>query len=82
MPDNYVVPPNGPNHVVTMSISTRVADVSANVRGQNRVNRASVLWTDTTDRTRNSNTVTHDDRRTEDLPEQVEQRPAELGPAG
>ncbi len=58
MPDNYVVPPNGPNHVVTISFSTRVADVAANTRGQNRVNRASVLWTDTSNRTRNSNTVT------------------------
>jgi len=56
MPDNYVVP-NGTDHVVRMFISTRVADVSANVRSQNRTNQATVLWTDTSDRSRNSNSV-------------------------
>jgi uncharacterized repeat protein (TIGR01451 family)/fimbrial isopeptide formation D2 family protein len=56
IPDNYVVPTSG-NHVVTMFISTRVADVSGNTRGQNRSNRATVSWTDGTNRSRNSNTV-------------------------
>jgi uncharacterized repeat protein (TIGR01451 family)/fimbrial isopeptide formation D2 family protein len=57
MPDNYVVPPNGPNHVVVISFSTRVADVSANTRGQSRTNVATVTWTDGNKRNRNSNTV-------------------------
>jgi uncharacterized repeat protein (TIGR01451 family)/fimbrial isopeptide formation D2 family protein len=56
MPDNYVIP-NGSDHVVTISISTRVADVAANVLGATRSNRATLLWTDTTDRSRNSNNV-------------------------
>ncbi len=47
MPDNYVIP-NGSNHVVTMFISTRVANTSnnANRRGQSRTNQATVSWTD------------------------------------
>ena len=56
MPDNYVIP-NGSPHIVTMFISTRVADVSGNTRGQGRINRATVLWTDTSNRSRNSNQV-------------------------
>jgi uncharacterized repeat protein (TIGR01451 family)/fimbrial isopeptide formation D2 family protein len=56
IPDNYAVPASG-NHVVTMFISTRVADVAANTRGQSRTNRATLSWTDGTNRSRNSNTV-------------------------
>lgn len=56
MPDDYVIP-NGSDHVVTMFISTRVADVSANTRGQTRTNRATVLWTDTINRSRPSDPV-------------------------
>jgi uncharacterized repeat protein (TIGR01451 family)/fimbrial isopeptide formation D2 family protein len=56
MPDNYVIP-NGSDHVVTMFISTRVADVSGNTRGQVRNNQATVQWTDTSNRSKTSNTV-------------------------
>ncbi|MGB0119564.1 MAG: isopeptide-forming domain-containing fimbrial protein [Solirubrobacterales bacterium] len=55
-PDNYSVAP-GANDIVVISISTRVADVSANVRGQNRTNQANLSWTDGSNRSRNSNSV-------------------------
>ena len=57
IPDGYVVPP-GSDHKVVISFQTRVADVAANVRGQNRTNQANISWTDGSARSRNSNTVT------------------------
>ncbi|MCB0861287.1 MAG: DUF11 domain-containing protein [Solirubrobacterales bacterium] len=56
IPDNYVVPA-GSDHTVVISFQTRVADVSANVRSQNRTNQATISWTDGSARSRNSNQV-------------------------
>ena len=55
-PNNYSVPLSG-NDVVVISISTRITDVAANVRGQSRTNQAALTWTDVSNRTRNSNQV-------------------------
>jgi uncharacterized repeat protein (TIGR01451 family)/fimbrial isopeptide formation D2 family protein len=58
MPDNYTVP-TAANDVVTIQISTRVANTTNNVnrRGQTLTNTATVSWTDGTVRSRNSNQV-------------------------
>jgi len=56
IPDNYVVP-IGTDSVIQIKAQTQVKDVSANVRSQTRTNQASVTWTDNTNRTHNSNTV-------------------------
>ncbi|MCB0858270.1 MAG: DUF11 domain-containing protein [Solirubrobacterales bacterium] len=56
IPDNYVVPV-GSDHTVTITFQTRVTDVSANVRGQNRTNQANIAWTDGSARSKNSNSV-------------------------
>lgn len=55
-PNGHTVPLSG-NDVVVIKFSTRVVDVSANVRGQSRTNQATLTWTDGTNRTRSSNTV-------------------------
>jgi uncharacterized repeat protein (TIGR01451 family)/fimbrial isopeptide formation D2 family protein len=57
-PDNYSVPPSA-DDVVTIQLSTRIADTSnnANRRGQSRTNSATASWTDGTTRSVNSNTV-------------------------
>lgn len=56
IPDGYVVPA-GSDHKVVITFTTRVADVSANVRGQSRTNQANIAWTDGNARSRNSNSV-------------------------
>jgi uncharacterized repeat protein (TIGR01451 family)/fimbrial isopeptide formation D2 family protein len=57
-PDNYSVPTSA-DDVVTIQLSTRVADTSnnANRRGQSRTNSATASWTDGTTRSVSSNTV-------------------------
>jgi len=55
-PNGHSVPLSA-NDVVVIKFSTRVVDVSANVRGQSRTNQAALTWTDGTNRTRNSNSV-------------------------
>lgn len=55
IPDNY--PVDATADVVVISISTRVADVSGNLIGNLRDNRANITWKDNTVRSRNSNLV-------------------------
>ena len=56
IPDNYVVP-TGPNHLVTIQFSTKVADVAGNLRGNDRANQANITWKDSSTRSRNSNNL-------------------------
>lgn len=56
IPDGYVVPA-GSDHTVVITFQTRVTDVAANTRGQNRTNQANISWTDGSPRSRNSNSV-------------------------
>jgi uncharacterized repeat protein (TIGR01451 family)/fimbrial isopeptide formation D2 family protein len=56
IPNGYVVPA-GSDHTVVITFQTRVIDVAANVRGQNRTNQANIAWVDSGNRSKNSNSV-------------------------